>query len=270
MKRVWMLLLAVLAVALGAAAYWNQRGTVRILMYHHLVADGGETNSMTVTAGKFRRDIEYLCTNGYITLLPEELSEVLRSKRACPERAVVISFDDGYASNYEIAYPILKEYGCKAVISLITSNIGEAKEEGAFMLCWPEVGEMSASGLVAFGSHSDNLHNPDIGGALRKGPDAVNGVERFPDETWAEYRERVGSDLARSCELVESHTGIPVSWFAYPYGAGDRWCEKLLDGLDVQISVSTEPGKSLGGCGTRDLPRYGIHEDTAIESILPA
>ena len=95
-------------------------------------------------------------------------------------------------------------------------------------------------------------------------------MERFPDETWEEYRERVGSDLARSGMLVESHTGIPVSWFAYPYGAGDRWCEKLLDAMDVTVSVSTQPGIARVGHGVRDLPRYGIREDTDLSDILPS
>lgn len=262
----WLLLAATLAAA--AAALLHSRGEVTILMYHHLVPDGCETNSLTVTESRFRQDMEYLQAHGYQTLLPDELEEILRSRRACPKKAVVVSFDDGYRSNYEIAYPILQQTGCKAVISLVTANM-QQPEEGAFMLSWPDIEEMSASGTVVFGSHTDNLHNPDIGGALRTEPGAANGVQRLKGETRDAYRQRVGNDLKRSCELIEAHTGIPVTWFAYPYGAGDRWCEKLLDQLDVTISVSTDPGSARVGKGTRDLPRCAVRQDTELSALLP-
>ncbi len=265
--KIWLALAAVLAVA--AAVFLCTRGTVTILMYHHIVPDGEETNSLTVTESKFRQDMEYLQQNGYVTLLPDELELILRGRRACPERAVVVSFDDGYQSNYTIAYPILQETGCKAVVSLITTNIREAPGENAFMLCWPEVEEMSASGVVVFGSHTDNLHNPDVGGALRTAPGAANGVERLQGEARESYFERVGNDLKRSCDLIQAHTGKPVEWFAYPYGAGDRWCEAVLDELGVTISVSTNPGLARARNGLRSLPRYGVQEDTDLSELLP-
>lgn len=269
MRQLQVLLLALVTVAvLGAAVFCCPRGKVTILMYHHLAEDGETLNSMTVTAGKFRHDMEYLRENNYVTLLPGELSRILRGKEACPERAVVVSFDDGYESNYSIAYPILRETGRRAVISLITENIREAREEGAFMLCWPEVGEMAASGIVEFGSHSDNLHNPDIGGELRKGIDAVNGVQRLHGETYEQYAERVGTDLERSVKKIQDHTGCAVQWFAYPYGAGDRWCEALLKDMGIPISVSTEPGAARVGFGTRDLPRCAVREDTDLAQLL--
>lgn len=269
MRQLQMLLLALATAAiLGAAVFCCPRGKVTILMYHHLVEDSETINSLTITTGKFRQDMEFLRENGYVTLLPGELSQILRGKRDCPERAVVVSFDDGYESNYAIAYPILRETGCKAVISLITENIREEREEGAFMLCWPEVEEMAASGIVAFGSHSDNLHNPDIGGELRKGIDAANGVQRLRKETRSQYAERVGTDLKRSFERIQVHTGQAVEWFAYPYGAGDRWCEALLNDMEIPISVSTEPGVARVGFGTRDLPRCAVREDTDLAELL--
>lgn len=267
-RKKGVLLLAALLAVLAAFALYG-RGRVTILMYHHLVPDGSETSSMSVTGGKFRRDMEYLQAHGYQTLLPDELEEILRRHRICPKRAVVVSFDDGYRSNYQIAYPILQETGCRAVISLITANIHDAPEEGALMLSWQEVEEMSAGGTVVFGSHTDNLHNPDIGGELRTGPGAANGVERLRGETREDYQKRVGPDLARSCALIEAHTGEPVSWFAYPYGAGDRWCEKILDELEVAISVSTNPGRARAGGGIRSLPRFAVREDTDLASLLP-
>lgn len=260
--------LFIITALLLLAALLHQRGRVTILMYHHFVTDGGETNSLTVTEGKFRRDMEYLRAQGYETLLPDELSAILSGRQPCPEKAVVISFDDGYHSNYQYAYPILQETGCRAVIALNTAYILDSPQENAFMLSWAEVREMAASGYAAFGSHTDNLHNPDTGGDLRTGRNAANGVERLPAETPGEYHKRVGSDLARSCAVIEAHTGVPVQWFAYPYGAGDRWCERELDELDIPISVLTNPGSARVG-SLRGLPRFAVREDTDLSALLP-
>lgn len=257
------------AVALCAAyAIGRRRETIPILMYHHLVADGGETNALTVTEGKFRRDMEFLRESGCTTLTPDELCAVLAGERECPAKPVVISFDDGYQSNYSIAYPILRETGCHAVIALITANIREQTEDGAFMLSWPQVEEMAASGAVSFGTHTHDLHNPDTYGELRRGRGAVNGVERLPDETRQEYCARVGADLSYSAALIEAHTGAPVRWFAYPYGAVDEWCEEELDEWDIPISVSTKPGRVKCPGKTRVLPRYAVHEDTEISKLI--
>ena len=155
------------------------------------------------------------------------------------------------------------------MIALITANIQDASQDGDFWLGWPDVREMTESGSIAFGSHTDNLHNPDIGGELRTGPDASNGAQRLQGETQEAYRERVGSDLARSFERIETYTGAPVRWFAYPYGAGDVWCEQLLDEMEIDISVSTNPGRTLPGKGLRDLPRYAVREDTDLSELLP-
>lgn len=261
------LLLAVILIAIGTAALYP-RQRIPILMYHHLVADGGETNDLTITESKFRRDMEYLRAGGYTALSPEELDEILRGARPCPEKPVVISFDDGYRSNYALAYPILRETGQRAVIALITANIRETAEESNFMLAWPEIEEMAASGTVFFGSHTDNLHNPETGGMLRPGRRAVNGVRRLPEETQEEYAARVGGDIARSCRLIEAHTGAPVRWFAYPYGVCDRWCEAELDKLEVPVSVLTNAGYAVAGRPARRLPRFAVHEGTELSELL--
>ena len=67
---------------------------------------------MTVTPGKFRSDLETVLAMGYTPVLPRELA----AGDALPEKPILITFDDGYLSNYEYAWPILEKYGMVATI----------------------------------------------------------------------------------------------------------------------------------------------------------
>ena len=81
------------------------REPLPVLMYHHLVEDGQDCNDMTVTPSKLRSDLETILALGYTPVLPRELA----AGGPLPEKPILITFDDGYRSNYKLLYPILQE-----------------------------------------------------------------------------------------------------------------------------------------------------------------
>jgi len=98
---------------------------------------------------------------------------------ALPEKPILITFDDGYRSNYDLVYPILQEYGVKACISIIVLMPDLPTDN---FCTWGQLREMTASGLVEIGSHSYRLHNlGGDGGNFESG--GANGVERRPHES---------------------------------------------------------------------------------------
>lgn len=97
----------------GAPVTYDLR--LPVLMYHHVVYDWQECNEMTVTAGRLERDLQWLAESGYEAVLPRELAE----GAPLPEKPVLITFDDGYRSNYELAYPLLQKYHTKAAIAVM-------------------------------------------------------------------------------------------------------------------------------------------------------
>ena len=101
---------AVLALTAGlaAGAAETQSSSMPILMYHNLTQDPNKTSSMTITDERFRLDMEFLESFGYTPLFPSEVEEIGEGKRSLPARPVMITFDDGYLSNYTIAAPILQ------------------------------------------------------------------------------------------------------------------------------------------------------------------
>ena len=68
-------------------------------------------------AAAFRAQMRYLKDNRYHVLTADELLAFVQHRRPLPPRSVLITIDDGYRSVYEIAYPILREFGFGAVCS---------------------------------------------------------------------------------------------------------------------------------------------------------
>lgn len=138
-----------------------------VLEYHNFTENVSQAADYTMTVSALRRDLDFLRDNGYTTVLPRELAAgQLDDGSPLPQKAVLLTFDDGYESNYTLAFPILREYGAKAAISLITSRIDE-RANG--FLTWDECREMAKSGLVEFASHTNDCHiRPDAPGIERK------------------------------------------------------------------------------------------------------
>ena len=170
------------------------REPLPVLMYHHMVPDGQDCNDMTVTPGKFRADLETVLAMGYTPVLPRELA----AGDALPEKPILITFDDGYRSNYDLVYPILQEYGVKACISIIVLMPDLPTDN---FCTWNQLREMTASGLVEIGSHSYRLHNlGGDGGNFESG--GANGVERRPNESDADFQTRVLDDIQLSHDRI--------------------------------------------------------------------
>lgn len=262
---------AVLALTAGlaAGAAETQSSSMPILMYHDLTQDPNKTSSMTITDERFRLDMEFLESFGYTPLFPSEVEEIGEGKRSIPARPVMITFDDGYLSNYTIAAPVLQQTGMKATVALIASHIKDADDTDSsrHSLNWDEVKSMYDSGLFQFGSHTYDLHNPKYGGA--NAPDGINGIMREKGESQSQYTERVGNDLAQSISLIKQHTGqTTVNYFSYPYGAYDRWMQPILEKNGIKISTLTNAGMARPTYGLYNLPRYGIRMDRTVPMVL--
>lgn len=226
-------------------SFFGNGQALPILMYHDVVEDGQPCNTWTVTAGRFRQDLQWLKDHGYTCVLPRDLVYGHLPKG----KAVLITFDDGYESNYRLAFPILKEYGGKAVISLIAKCVDQGE---AGFLTWDICREMEASGLVEFGSHTYNLHQ-----------DHPRGIRRARDEDRASYDHRVFPDLEASADLIQQNLGTDVFFFAYPYGQKEPWASDFLQ-THFAMTVTTKYGRANLSNGRYDLPRYTISMEESV------
>lgn len=234
------------------------REPMPVLMYHHMVPEGQDCNAMTITPGKFRADLDIILAKGYTPVLPGELA----AGAPLPEKPILITFDDGYRSNYDLVYPILREYGVKACISIIVLMPDLPTDN---FCTWEQLREMTDSGLVEVGSHSYRLHNlGEDKGNYEK--DGTNGVERRPGESDGDFQARVLDDIQKSHDRIAAELGS-VTCFAYPFGCTDPDAKALVD-AQFPVSLMTVPQCADLAKGLHDLPRYAVHMDTNLADLL--
>ena len=230
-----------------------------------------------LSAAVFAGQMDALKAAGYTTVDIWQLRDYVEHGTPLPEKPVMISFDDGYESNYSIAYPILKERGFKATIFAIGVSMGKDtyKDTGKPMIphfSLEQAAEMTASGLITVASHGYDVH--EVEGLdpepVRKGPLQREG------ESEAEYVEFLTQDAKRMQELL----GEAGGFFSYPTSRHDERCLVILSRAGVFATVCGD-----GPCATLlkglpqclyDMPRQLVTEDmsgaellAAIESVGP-
>jgi peptidoglycan/xylan/chitin deacetylase (PgdA/CDA1 family) len=138
--------------------------SIPILLYHKidsLPSDALLRGPYTPPA-RFARQIAFLKKQGTVFYTASELIEYFRENGSFPPNGLAITFDDGWKDNYENAFPVLRRYGVKATIFLVSSCVGELStkavaegESARAHLSREEVIEMSRHG-IEFGSHTVN------------------------------------------------------------------------------------------------------------------
>lgn len=245
---------------------------VPILMYHHLSED--VTNSEMVSPEQFEAQIRALSEAGYTGVSFDELQAYVLRGEPLPENPVVITFDDGYRSNYTLAYPILQKYGMKATIFAVGVSFGTDHYKDTDYAITPHFGaaeaaEMTASGLISIQSHTYDMHQwppYETGSAVRE------NILQLSSESEEAYVQALTEDFTRSRALLEDATGRPVDVLAYPAGQYSTLAQVTLQSLGVHVTLSTIPGVNTVVKGLPQtlyaMLRFGITEDVSPEALL--
>lgn len=247
---------------------------VPVLMYHHLDPAADGSNSMVIKPETFARQIQALHDEGYTGVSIEELRSYVHDGVPLPERPIVITFDDGYLSNYEYAFPILQQYGMKATIFVIGSSVGhrEFYKDTTFPIIphfgATEMQEMLASGLIDIQSHTYDMHQT---AAYEPGV-ARRTMRQLPGEDDAHYVAALTEDMRRQRTLLEPLTGRPVNALAYPLGDYASLTTETLVQLGIEATFTTNSGSNTVERGVPqsllNLNRYGVYESTTPERLL--
>lgn len=134
------------------------RSQIIILMYHRISPMRDIWSLKPLNPRSFELQIRYFCRN-YDILPLDTLVEYIKHDERLPEKAVVITFDDGYKDNYRYAYPILKKYHIPATIFLTTGHIGKGNlfwwDKVSYIILHTDVGQLDVEELGIFSLQSE-------------------------------------------------------------------------------------------------------------------
>ena len=246
---------------------------VPVLMWHNLAEES--SGDMTISVDTFRAQIEALHEAGFKTVSLQQLYDYVHFGTELPEKPIVLTFDDGYFSNYEYAFPILQEYGMQATIFAIGVSVGKDTYKDTDHAMTPHFGadearEMVASGLISVQSHTYDMHQwppfEDGNAQVRE------TLLPFDGEADADYEAAVEADFAESRELLESITGQPVNALAFPEGAYVTLTQDALRSAGAELTFTTVRAVNTVVKGLPQslcaMPRFGMTESTDMTALV--
>ncbi|MCR8745426.1 polysaccharide deacetylase family protein [Romboutsia lituseburensis] len=244
----------------------NAKG-IPVLMYHHF-ADTSEVNA-TVTKSEFKKQIKYLKENNYTTITVRDLIDFKEGKKTLPKKSVLITADDGYLSNYEFMYPVLKENKMKATINVIGDKINNADENiklgiGVPKFNWKQAKEMYDSGVIDIQSHTYDSHYKD---------ETTNGLKcvfskPLNKESRQTYIKRIDGDIKKSIDSIQKNLGYkPIALF-YPFGEFSETSEKVLKQNGIKATFVINNGQTKISKSTYLLNRIIVGGNDNLDTFI--
>lgn len=274
------------AVDIDAAtlARWSDfppyTGAIPVLTYHDISAQRGK---YALTAETFTKHLKALRAAGFESVGLEQVQALVNGEPVdLPPRPLLITFDDGPASNWIHADPILEAEGFRAAAFIVTGSV--AAKTPSYYLTWGQIGDMAKSGRWEFAVHTHSGHRNVAVGADRVAPWLTN-LERSParHESLDEWKARTQADLDTSLQTLESHVGrLPTRAMSYPFSAAryptnDRRIPSLLESMvDERFDLAFTSGAAseTGADAVQAtslrvrLPRLTVTSDLDADEIL--
>lgn len=184
----------------------DQNAQVVVFGYHRFVKNVKRPDT-EITPEAFEAQMQEL-KNKNISVIPmQDFLAWRRGEKAIPSKSAIITFDDGWKSQYDVAWPILKKFNYPVTLFIYTEGIRPGRFSGGESMSWEHLAEMRDAGIDIQGhtaTHSD----------LRKPYDKVAKKKLSPEE----YEEWLQKEVAGSKQMIEQKLGVKVNCLAVPYG----------------------------------------------------
>ena len=213
------------------------------IAFHDVVDDPAQLDGDAVTTDRLVAFFDYLRGAGWTAVSLDDVDAARRGERPLPDKAILITFDDGYESLYTRVFPLALAYRMPIVAALMggwvnapagaTVMYGDKPVPRDNFVTWDQVREMHRSGLIEIASHSYGLHqgvlaNPQ-GNTMPAAVTRIYAGGRYEDD--ASYRQRLIDDLTRSRDQIARETGQAPRTIVWPFG------RYTLEGADVARSL---------------------------------
>lgn len=224
---------------------------IPILMYHRIALPSNAKEARySVAPSRFKEQMVWLREEGYTVLALDKIDSFLKDIGDIPQKAVVLTFDDGFADFKINAFPVLSELGYPVTVFIISGKIGGVSEwlqpEGGHawpLMGWSDLFEIREYG-VSIGSH----------GMTHRSLTHLS-------------RKQMESEIRESRQLLEDHLGCSIRQFAYPYGDINRQSEQLVREAGYDVACSTKSGFNVRGEELFALRRLDVYGSDTIRNF---
>ena len=221
---------------------------IPVLMYHDILRSKTDTNTSTLEIEKFREQMDYLKKNGWTTITPRQLENWVTKKATLPKKSVLITFDDGYQSTIDLAYPILKAHGFKATSFLITSRINRPGTVS-------ELGMIQTQDVYSYQNHTHAFHMFN----------SYTNMSLLQQET----EDAIFNDLDLANSSIEEILGqdYRVMALAYPYGKRSPQAIRALRAAGMTSGYTIDEGNVFQGDSLFELKRQRVHSSMTLKDF---
>jgi peptidoglycan/xylan/chitin deacetylase (PgdA/CDA1 family) len=212
---------------------------VPILMYHSISVPpkGASLGELFLPTANFKEQMAYLSDQGYEAVTLDQLWSAWQGKGPLPEKPIVLSFDDGYETQYAHAAPVLKQLGWPGVLNLKLLSL--------------EQGEMTPK-----------MVNSMIGDGWEVDSHTINHLD-VSTLSGTQLQHEVGD----SRTMLQKQFGIPVNFFCYPAGKFDPASIAAVKAAGYLGATTVEPGAASPDDNPYELPRVRIEGSDSLDAF---
>jgi len=210
-----------------------------IIQYHHVDTQTPAVTS--VTPAQFKQHMDYLADNEFTVWPLPRLIKALQDNASLPAKVIAITFDDGYASVYEAALPILRRYRFPFTVFINTDRIGSVD-----FMSWQQLRELSGGGATIANHTATHSHL----------------VRKLANESEKQWQQRIKNEIKQAETIILQQLGKSPGFLAYPYGEYNHSLEQIVSQLGM-IAFAQHSGAFNSQVNWQVIPRFAFNQQYA-------
>lgn len=210
----------------------SNAASLNVLLYHHISDKTPFTTSTSLE--DFSSQLDYFAEQGYEIVDLQQAVEQIRSGKPLSRKSLAITFDDGFESVCNVAYPELKKRGLPFTVFLSTQPVDDNYQG----FCnWQQLREMSLNGVTIANHTTQHGHLVS---------------EALSDQPWLEQAKQ---DISKAQRRIRQEIGTAPMLFAYPFGEYNNQLKQWLSEQGY-IAFGQQSGSIGEGSDWQALPRF--------------
>ena len=226
----------------------NAETRVPILLYRHIGPVAKDADPLqkdrTVSPENFELQVAWLKGQGYESINLSDLLAHFNSQKPLPQKAIVLTFNNGYQDTLAFAPPTLKKYGFTGDFGVITQFPGIAVGESAYA-SWQSLRQAKGEGMEIVSQTQDNF----------------DGADKKYDNGF------ILRNLADSQKDLKANLGLSLPILIYPFGHYDARYLGLARQAGFSMGLTENSGSLIRADSLMEIPRLEVHGNDSLETF---